>query len=204
MVAEDTVEDIGGEVFTEQDLADNTADLLNLTLPDGVDQGWLLKALFDDLRRGEHAQAVAAEAETRRVIELNQRLEHRMVPGLGQLVARVPLSVYTHWTARYGAEFWQDPDSVEFLLKRAGGGQGNPGFKIQTKGRPTVIVDGLRDRNNSAEEEGSVPSAGHTGGGVKPAGADMAPAVPRPSSPVKGRRGRWALAPTSRPATRCV
>lgn len=126
-------EALGGELITDEDLAAGVAD-------DMASDDTVIRQLWDDLIRGEHAKAVMAEAETRRVIAFNQQVDHRFQEGVGQLVARIPLSVYLHWTAVHGHEFWDQPDSLDFLAKRAGG-TGNPGLLIETKGRPTVIVD---------------------------------------------------------------
>lgn len=177
---------IDGEVLTEDDLVETTADLMDVALPDGVDQGWLMKALWDDLRRGEHAEAVLAEAEMARVIEMNKRLDTRMIDGMGQLVARVPMSVYMHWTARYGEDFWRQKDSIEFLTKRAGGGRGNPGFMVESTVKPQVVVDGFKKNSAGADD-----AAGGGLLGVKPADAVGASAVPAKRGP-RGRRGRWA------------
>ncbi len=174
---------IEGELLTEEDLVDNVEDLMEVALPDGVDQGWLLKALWEDLRRGEHAEAVLAEAEMARVIEMNQRLDTRTMDGMGQLVARIPMSVYLHWVARYGDDFWRQKDSIDFILKRAGGGQGNPGFVVKSTMKPQVVIDGFK------ASSGSDVAAGGVNDQVKPAGAPQAPAVPA----VRGKRGRWAL-----------
>lgn len=181
-----------GELLSEQDLADET-DLMSLATPEGVDQGWLLGELWKDLERGERAQAVLAEAEMRRVIEFNQSLDHRFVEGLGQTVCRIPLSVYSHWVARYGHEFWQQRDSLDYFLKRAGG-TGNPGFMVHTRGKTQVTVDGRRDdlssRSSAAAASSAVARASDGGHGEGPAGAVSAvPAAPATKS--RGR-GRWA------------
>lgn len=174
---------VDGELLSPEEEAQlESADGPVVGLPDTIDQEALLRELWKDLHRGEHAAAILAEAEMRRVIELNQSLDHRFVDGMGQLVARVPLSVYLHWTARYGHEFWQQADSLDFIANRADGGRGNPGFTIKTKGRPTIIKDELFPPALNT----SAPTVAHGG---KPAGAvkTTAPAV-RP----RGRRGRWA------------
>lgn len=190
---------IEGDVFTEQDLVEDTSDFMELATPDGVDQGWLLEALWRDLRRGEHAQAVLAEAEMARVIELNQRLGPAvMQEGAGQLMARIPMSVFLHWTTRYGEAFWREKDSLDFILKRAGGGQGNPGFKVESMKKAAIIVDGYRGTAALTNSSGVGEVAG--GGrcaGVKPAaaGANKPAAAVPPSAPKRGpvgRRGRWA------------
>lgn len=169
---------INGEVLTERDLADEK-DLMSMALPDGVDQEWLMGELWKDLRRGEHAKAVAAEAEMRRVIELNNSLEHKFIEGAGQLVARIPMSVAMYWIARCGHEFFKHRDSLEFLAKR------NPGLLIKTKGKPQVVIDGFRDNF-----PGSPADAAAGVSGVRPEGAVQA--APSAPGPVRGRRGRWA------------
>lgn len=172
-------ENLEGDLITEEDLAGAVADDMGSDDP-------VVRRLWDDLIRGEHAQAVMAEAETRRVIEFNQQLQgqHRFMDGLGQLVARIPLSVYLHWTAVHGHEFWDQPDSLDFLAKRAGGGRGNPGLLIETKGRPTIIVDRkIGDKSSAGNQQPA--GVGRTAAGV----ADRAPAA---RSTVRGKRGRWA------------
>jgi hypothetical protein len=170
---------IGGDVLTESDLVDGEGP--DITLPDGVDQDWLLGRLFKDLIRGEHAKAVTAEAQMRRTIKFSQQFDHRFIEGLGQLVARVPLGVYLHWVGRYGTEFWQQPDIVDFFEKRADGGRGNPGFKIKTTPRATIVV-----------EKPLLPATAATPAcyGVTKEPAGTANTVP--AAPVQGRRGRWA------------
>lgn len=180
-------DNLDGDLLTEDDLAGAVAD-------DMASDDPVVRRLWDDLIRGEHAKAVMAEAETRRVIELNQRLQgqHRFQDGLGQLVARIPMSVYLHWTAVHGHEFWDHPDSLDFLARRAGDGRGNPGLLIETKGKPTIIVE----RKLSPAGHGSGPA---TCGEKAAAGVQRcspAACLPRRSSakagPVRGRRGRWA------------
>lgn len=174
---------IDGEVFTEQDLA-SESDLMSLSLPGGIDQGLLMGELWKDLERGEHAEAVLAEAEMRKVIELNRSLEHRFIEGAGQVVARLPLSVAMHWMARYGHEFWQQRDSLDYFAKR------NPGLMIQTKSRPTIVVDRKIGRASMTIPAPAADAAAE-GIGVNSAAAGDKPAAaaaPR----VKGRRGRWA------------
>lgn len=176
---------IDGELLTEEDLVDNVTDLMDVALPDGTDQGWLLKALWEDLRRGEHAEAVLAEAEMARVIQMNQRLDTRTIDGMGQTIARIPMSVYLHWVARYGDDFWRQKDSIDFILKRAGGGRGNPGFVVKSTMKTQLVVDGFKSSG------GDVAAGGVEEHQVKPAGVLRAPAVP--PAPVRGKRGRWAL-----------
>jgi hypothetical protein len=121
--------DIEGDVFSEADLAD--ADGFDaIGLPDGVDREQLLGELWRDLIRGEHARAVLAEAEMRRVIEVNRQLgEHRSIEGIGKVAARIPLDVYLHWVARYGSDFWAQRDSLDFLAAR------NPGMLVGVQAR---------------------------------------------------------------------
>lgn len=181
-------EDLDGELITEEDLAGAVAEDMSSDDP-------VVRKLWDDLIRGEHAKAVMAEAEMRRVIEFNQRLQgqHRFQEGLGQLVARIPLSVYLHWTAIHGHEFWDQPDSLDFLARKAGGGRGNPGLLIETKGRPTVIVDGqfagIAARQSSSARRGA---AGVHGESSVAGGAERTPATTAARARLKGKRGRWA------------
>jgi hypothetical protein len=169
-------DDIGGDILTEADLCGGAEG-------EPMDPG-LLAALTRDLERGEQAAAVLAEAEMRRVIEFNQQVgDHRFIDGLGQLRARLPMSVYLAWIAREGPEFFKDAGNLDFLAKRAGGGRGNPGLLIETKGRATMIVD--RTFNSPARGVAPVLSDEVE----KPAGAAQSvPAVPR-----RAKRGRWAL-----------
>jgi hypothetical protein len=194
---------VEGEIFTEQDLAESCADFMELNTPDGVDQEWLLKKLWEDLRRGEHAEAVLAEAEMARVIEMNQRLDTRPIDGMGVTVARIPLRVFNHWVARYGEDFFRQKDSIDFLLKRAGGGRGNPGFVVETTFKPQVMIDGFRGSAaapaNSPAQREDAPGVLCERHEVKPAAAVGAAAVP-PFAKASGgtasrkrssRGGRW-------------
>lgn len=175
-------EDLDGDLITDEELADAVAADMGSDDP-------VVRRLWDDLIRGEHARAVMAEAETRRVIEFNQRLQgqHRFQDGLGQLVARIPMSVYLHWTAIHGHEFWDQPDSLDFLAKRAGGGRGNPGLLIETKARPTVIVD-QAFAGVAAQQSSARGAEGHE----RKAAAGAGEAPPAAHSGPRGRRGRWA------------
>lgn len=172
---------VEGDLLSEQDLVDNQ-DLMDLVTPEGVDQGWLLGELWKDLLRGEHAEAVLAEAEMRRVIEFNRRFEHGFIEGAGQTVARIPLSVYNHWVARYGHEFFRQKDSLEFFAAR------NPGFLIESRGKPQVVVDGFKQTSPVTAVDAATGVSG-----VSPRAEAKAPARATAPSPVKGRRGRWAL-----------
>ncbi len=172
----DEPEDLEGGLITEAELADAVADDMGSDDP-------VVRRLWDDLLRGEHAKAVMAEAEMRRVAEFNKQFEHRMQDGLGQLVARIPLSVYLHWTAVHGHEFWDQPDSLDFLAKRAGGGLGNPGLLIETPRKATMIVD----------RKLSPQAAGLAGDMMESSAAGVvgAPAVSVSARNKRSRGGRW-------------
>lgn len=162
----DSFADIAGAALSAEDMRDleGTDQPMELALPDTVDERQLLDALHADLIRGEHARAVLAEAEMRRVAEFNRQVgEHRTVDGVGQLIARIPLDTFLHWCATQGTEFWYHQDSIDFLAAR------NPGMLVETARKPTIIVDR--------------PLAG---GGAKP-GLGVDPARPVASS----RGGRW-------------
>lgn len=173
-------EPIDGEIFLEDDLVDaGPSDLV--TLPDGVDQEWLLGELWKDLLRGEHAKAVLAEAQMRRVIEFNRSLEHRMVDGIGQIQARVPLEVFLHWKAREGDDFWRERSNLDFFARR------NPGFRIDTFHRRTCVTV---EHTLPASHSGAEAPAGLVK--TARAGAGEAPALAKPAPRIRGRRGRWA------------
>ncbi len=178
---------IEGDYLDGSDL--EPGDGPQIVLPDGCDQELLMAALNADLRRGEHAKAILAEAEMRRVIELSQAIDHRSIEGLGQVAARIPLSVYLHWTARYGPDFWRHRDSLDFIEKRADGGRGNPGFRIKTAGKCTIIVD----KPAAKLPADQLPPDFHRDDGT--AGAEQsAPAATscQPSAPPRSSRGgRW-------------
>jgi hypothetical protein len=170
---------IEGETLDEADI-NGLEDVSGpqLALPDNIDEARLLEELYKDLRRGEHAKLVLAEAEMRRVAEFNQQIDHRAVEGVGELVCRVPLDVYLYWVAREGPGFWREKSNREFIAKRAGGGLGNPGFLIDRRQSTTVVtVDHELPRSAAIV-------------GEKPAGAASDAAVPAVSS--SRRRGRWA------------
>jgi hypothetical protein len=164
---------IGGELLSQADLVDDAGPQLNFA---GVDEEWLLGALFRDLERGEHAKAVLVEAEMRRIAELNQQLEHRCIDGLGQLAARIPLDMYLYWQAREGEGFWREQSNLEYFGAR------NPGFLIKTKMKPTIVVG---DKPFPTRVQSDITT------GEKPAGGANPPAKP-PARP-RARRGRWAL-----------
>lgn len=165
---EPDADELGGELITQADLAEQVAE-------DWDQESPMVRALFDDLVRGEQAKAVLAEAQARRLAEFHRDVEHarRNINGLGQVVASIPLSVYLHWSSVYGHEFWAQDDSLDFILNRAGGGAGNPGLRVHTPRKPQVTVD--RTLGSAEGEE------------TKPAGA----AKCRPAGP-RARRGRWA------------
>lgn len=177
-IDDSATEGLEGELITQEDLADAVVDDMGSDDP-------IVRALWDDLLRGEHAKAILAEAEMRRVIEFNQSVDHRFQEGVGQLVARIPLSVYLHWTAVHGHDFWDQPDSLDFLAKRAGGGQGNPGLLVKTQGRATIIKDAHFPPAVSAVRP-PVSGVSSAAGGAPAATAHSARNNPR------ARRGRWA------------
>lgn len=180
IVDHDEDEDLEGELITQEELASAVGDDMDSDDP-------VVRRLWDDLIRGEHAKAVMAEAEMRKVIEFNQSVDHRFQDGMGQLVARVPMSVYLHWAAVHGHDFWDQPDSLDFLAKRAGDGRGNPGLLIKTQGRATMIVD----RKLSSRAAGPAEDMGKSSA----AGAALAPAASVSAGIPRGKRsrgGRWA------------
>lgn len=177
-------ERIDGEVLCERDLID--ADGPDFALPDGVDQEWLLGELWKDLLRGEHARAVLAEAEQRRIIETSRQLEHQMIEGIGQLRCRVSLDTYLHWTSRYGADFWKQEDSLQFFAKR------NPGFLVDNfhHRRSVHTVDGFRDANTNTN---TLPAAsGAPALGEKPVAETVTASATVPTLPRSRGRGRWS------------
>lgn len=168
-------EEVDGSVFSEADLID--ADGPEFCLPGGVDEEWLLGELWKDLYRGEQAKSVLAEAQMRRVIEVQSQIEHRTMEGLGQLEMRVPLDVYLYWINREGIEFWKDAGNRDFFAKR------NPGMKLRATVPTTVVVD----KPISAPQPVAAPvvDVRRVMGNRGAAGA-VAPLSPR-----RGR-GRWA------------
>lgn len=172
-------EPIAGEILLEEDLVDaGPSDIV--TLPDGVDQEWLLGELWRDLIRGEHAKAVLAEAQMRRVIEFNRSLEHRMIDGVGQIQARVPLEVFLHWKTREGDDFWRERSNLDYFARK------NPGFKIDTFHRRTCVT---MDHTLPAKTDVAASMDETAGAGVA-LGGSPAPAQSTPR--ITGRRGRWA------------
>jgi hypothetical protein len=173
------INDIAGEVLDAEELAGlETAETpFDLALPESVEERRLLDALYDDLERGEHAKAVLAEAEMRRVIEFNRAVENRPMDGLGQVMARVPLEVFLHWAAREGPEFWQQESNLRYFDRR------NPGFRPEMTMKPTVIVEHKLPGNGTMMKESAGVETGSYGVAARP---------PRPTRAVKGRRGRWA------------
>jgi hypothetical protein len=166
--------DIAGEVLDAADLEDSD-ELFSLALPDGVDERRLLDELYADLYRGEHAKAVLAEAETRRVIEWQSQVQHRPVEGLGQTIARVPLEAFLYWQAREGPDFWHQESNVDYFKRL------NPGLAPVQTMRPTIVVDHKLPATGTMTE-----TTGRAGEGL-----GVAPPAAR-STPVRGRRGRWA------------
>ena len=175
---------IDGELLDETEQLEDAA-APDLCLPDSVDQARVLDALYKDLIRGDHARSVLAEAETRKIAEFHQSVEHRTIEGLGQLVASVPLSVYLYWVAREGPRFWHDLKNVDFLAHRAGG-VGNPGILAKTMHRATIVVDKPLPAVNK------VSAAGHEKTPADAKGLASAVRLPSDKVGVRGRRGRWA------------
>ena len=127
---------IDGAPFDDADLEDGPG----LALPDSIDEGALLAGLNRDLIRGEHAKSVLAEAQMRRVIEASQSLgDAGFVDGLGQLIARVPASVFHHWGGLYGYEIWNNPNDLIRYLNRL-----NPGFMVKSRGKTQLVMPGQR------------------------------------------------------------
>lgn len=156
--------EIAGAPLSAEEMRDlePNADLMDIALPDSVDERQLLDSLYDDLIRGEHARAVIAEAEMRRVAEFNRQVgAHRTVEGVGQLIARIPLDTFLHWCATQGTEFWYHQDSIDYLAAR------NPGMLVETERKATIIVDrplaGGRARTGQGVDR-RVPAVGSRGG----------------------------------------
>lgn len=161
----DSFADIAGSPLSAAEMRDleSTDQPMELALPDTVDERQLLDALHADLIRGEHARAVLAEAEMRRVAEFNRSIgDHRMVDGVGQLIARIPLDTFLHWCATQGSEFWYQQDSIDFLARK------NPGMLVETARKPTIIVDrplaGGGQRSGLGVDRAPTPTASSRGG----------------------------------------
>lgn len=178
---------IAGEVLDAAELADleQSEEMFSLALPDSVDERRLLDALYADLYRGEHAQAVLAEAETRRIIECHKEIEHRPVDGLGQTVARIPLEAFLYWQAREGHEFWHDESNIEYFQRL------NPGLAPTQRLAPRVMVDRKLPEKGTMKE--ATGTAGEGLGVAPPAGRSVGEqGAGRREKGVTGRRGRWA------------
>lgn len=177
------LDDIAGSPLTAEEvdgLDDARGPVFDLALPASVDERRLLDALYDDLERGEHAAAVLAEAEARRIAEYHRAVGPiPTVEGLGQLVLRVPLDVYLHWHAREGVEFWSQEENVDYIASR------NPGLRPETQRRPVFTMPGLPGRDTSLQGSSVAECRSH-----KPEAAGSTPA-PAPTHRVTGR-GRWA------------
>ncbi len=173
---------IEGQPLEESELADGP----EILTPDGIDEGELLDALFRDLRRGEHAKSVLVEAQMRRVIEASQSLgEGRFIDGMGQVQARVPPAVFHHWGQRYGYEIWNDPGDLIAFLDRL-----NPGFRVKSRGKTQVVVDGLRAGTAAGAPSSSGPNG--AGAGVHKESGTAAGVGPAAVSTPGRRGGRWA------------
>jgi len=166
---------IDGEYLDDTGL--DASDGPGIVMPGGMDEQELLDLLWKDLHRGEAAKAILTEARMRRVIETSKDLEHRAIEGLGRCAARIPMEMYLEWTAREGPEFWLQEDTLDYFEKRAGGGVGNPGFKITTPGKTMVTVETNFPSGDSGKSCDSCVTAG--------------PVKAGPAKPAS-RGGRWA------------
>jgi hypothetical protein len=185
---------IDGEAFDASDREDEGPDIF---VAGSIDEQRLLDELYKDLKRGDRAREVLAEAETRKVAEFTQAHEHRTIDGLGQLVASVPLSVFCYWVAREGAEFFHERSNIDFLAKRAGG-TGNPGIMARTVKKPMVMVDksfpaaGIQPVGHEKQVEAGkgLPASTLT---CRAESAEISRSKRSNSKGgVHGRRGRWA------------
>ena len=177
---------VDGELLDENEQLEE-ADGPGIYVPDGVDEGELLQELYKDLRRGEQAKAVLAEAEMRQVLEVQNQCEHAALEGLGELVCSMPLSVYMHWVQREGPEFFHQRKNLEFLAQRAGG-TGNPGLLARHVRKARVTINQTlpgpeRLTFTGIHEKGPVVGAGDIASATAPAPARTG---------VHGRHGRWA------------
>lgn len=129
LLADEVDESLEGGAFDSEDCLD-PVEQAGLVRAPAMGEDELLDALYEDLRRGEQAKSVIAERQMARVIEASRTIEHGLVEGLGQCIARIPLSVFHHWGGRYGYEIWNNPqDLLAFLEKR------NPGLMIKAQPR---------------------------------------------------------------------
>lgn len=174
LFADEVDASLEGGAFDSEDYLD-PLEQAGLVRAPALGEDELLDALYEDLHRGEQAKAVLAEREMARVIEATRGIEHGLVEGLGQCIARIPLSVFHHWGSRYGYEIWNDPqDLLAFLAKR------NPGLMI--KAQPRTHRGAAVPSFSTGGATTAAPVRGLAAAGAGALGA--APAVPAPATPL--------------------
>lgn len=123
--------------------------------------------VVDEFRCGFHVKMALAAARNARIQAENERLESRLIDGLGQLVARVDADVFFAMRFRFGPDCWKDKDFLDDCVRK--------GMIRKVRGRAdktTLLVNGRKAQRLQGGEVASRQP--HT---LKVAGSIPAPAT---------------------------
>jgi hypothetical protein len=95
--------------------------------------GELGAQLEKELRTGWHKNRVEAAAVAKSIKQVNQQ-KHKSVEGLGQLVARIPLTAYHFWGQKLGYGCWNDKAFMNEFLRD------NPELRVNSGGTKEIQV----------------------------------------------------------------
>src|SRR3977135_351880 len=76
-----------------------------------------LRQYKEELIRGAQVQQALLCLRQERINQANQRIEHRLVEGLGEKVAEIDRELYFQMQLIHGWDCWSDPDFLEDTLE---------------------------------------------------------------------------------------
>ncbi len=88
----------------------------------------------EELQRGWQADKVLAAVEAAKVKQVNDRIEHCTVEGLGQHVMDVPADAYFAWKRHLGDGCWGDRSFRDWFKKH------NPETVVNYTPRKTTVL----------------------------------------------------------------
>lgn len=88
----------------------------------------------EELQRGWQAQKALAAVQAAKVQQVNERIEHCTVEGLGQHIMDVPADAYFAWKQHLGAGCWQDRGFRSWFRKK------NPETAVPYTRRHTTVT----------------------------------------------------------------
>ncbi len=88
----------------------------------------------DELKRGWQAQKALAAVEVAQVAQVNNRIEHCTVEGLGQHIMDIPADAFFAWKQHLGDDCWRDKGFRRWFTKN------NPDTAVPYTPRNTTVL----------------------------------------------------------------